>query len=180
MPRKIRQDGISSGRLVTLGAVALALALLTVARTGVAEALAYDPSAAPVGTVVPAYTSGSSIVCSAGQVAIAANTLWTASPAFYAPPRYYISYVKYGVWLWTWNGIGWSYLQVKGDGEHARTSLNQQITFSGLAPGSYTVTLQVEFDDGYFTNVGHSDWKPTAFDFYFPSKNYQGVQYCTI
>ncbi len=180
MIRTARQDGVSLKRFVTLGLVALALAVGTVARVGVAEALAFDPATAPHGVVVPAHTTGSEIVCSAGTVAIAAKTLWIDNPSFYPVPQYYIEHVRYGVWLYRWNGSGWAYTQATGDGEQARTPLNQQMTFSGLKAGSYTVMLRIAFDDAGSKNLGWSDWQPTAADFYYASKNYNGAQYCTI
>jgi hypothetical protein len=180
MTRTLRQDGVSPRRLVTLGLVALGLALLTVARMGVSEALAFAPARAAVGTVVPAYASRGAIVCTSGTVAIAANTLWIADPRNYGWPQYNISHVRYGVWLYRWSGSAWAYTKFAGDGEQAATPLNQQMTFSGLAKGSYTVWLQFRFDDAASNNLGYSDWVPTAFDFYYTSGNYNGTQYCTI
>ena len=179
MTRTLRQDGVSPKRLLTLGLVALGLALLTVARMGVTEANAFA-GLAPVGTVVPAYTSGGAIVCTAGTVAIGASTLWIADPRTAGWPQYLISHVRYGVWLYRWNGSTWVYTNFAGDGEQAATPRNQQMTFSSLSKGSYTVWLRVAFDDAGSKNLGYSDWLPVASDYYYTSNNYKGTQYCTI
>jgi hypothetical protein len=164
-------------RTLTVGLLAVALATGSAIRFGGTQAHAFDEGISERnGTQFAVYTRSHGIVCSPGAVWLQNGNLYTQEVM--------AGNVTYRMWLYRWDGQGWS-LYYQNDVSDHRTmsaqyaSQNWPLQFLGLPAGSYTVVLRFDFDlSGVY--VGSSTWRPTVSDYWGPSGWYKGAQYCTI